>query len=46
MKYVIQDREAGNFIDEFDTIEDAERQVHIYESIDKKEGIYIYTKFL
>ena len=41
MKYIIQDREAGNFIDEFDTIEEAERQLHIYESDDKRQGLYI-----
>lgn len=39
-KYVIQDREAGNFINEFNTLEEAQRELENYESQDKKDGIY------
>lgn len=39
-KWIIQDREAGNFIDDFSTLIDAEIAVGNYESADKREGIY------
>lgn len=40
MKYWIQDREAGNKIDCFGTIEEAKSVLHRYESEDKADGIY------
>lgn len=38
--YIIQDREAGNVIDSFNTIEEAEKALIEYEEQDKKDGIY------
>jgi hypothetical protein len=38
--YVIQDREAGNFIEEFDTLQDAENKVSEFEKIDRENGTY------
>ena len=40
MKYIIQDREAGNFIDEFATLEEAKKALEAYENDDKKDGTY------
>lgn len=40
MKYKTQDREAGNFIDEFNTIEEAREAILQYEEEDKKDGTY------
>ena len=40
MKYIIQDREAGNFIDEFATLEEAKNALEAYESEDKKDGTF------
>lgn len=40
MKYIIQDREAGNFIDEFETLEEAEETVMDYERQDRYQGCY------
>lgn len=40
MKYIIRDREAGNIIDEFQTMEEAERQLEAYEEEDKINGEY------
>lgn len=40
MKYIIQDREAGNFIDEFDTEEEAKAALAAYEAEDKANGCY------
>lgn len=40
MVYVIQDREAGNVIDWFDTYEEAEAELAKYERQDKEDGIY------
>lgn len=34
--FVIQDREAGNIIDEFSTLEEAQKALAIYEKEDKK----------
>lgn len=40
-KYIIQDREAGNFIDKFENIEAAEQALEEFEKTDKKEGNYV-----
>jgi len=40
MKYTIRDREAGNPIEDFDTLEEAEIKLEEYEKSDKNEGIY------
>lgn len=40
MKYIIRDREAGNIIDEFDTMEEAVETLEQYEAEDKKDGTY------
>lgn len=39
-KYIIQDREAGNRIESFDSIAEAEAALAQYEGRDKEEGIY------
>lgn len=39
-KYIIQDREAGNIIDAFDTLEEAKAELNLYELSDKADGIY------
>ena len=39
-KYKIQDREAGNVIDYFETMEEAEKTLLEYEKIDREEGTY------
>lgn len=39
-KYVIQDRQAGNVIDEFDSLESAENALKLYEMDDKNNGDY------
>lgn len=39
-KYIIRDREAGNEIDEFDTMEEAQEELARYEEIDKMDGDY------
>lgn len=41
-KYIIQDREAGNIIEEFSTIQEAERELAQYEEHDKAEGTYTH----
>ena len=38
--YIIRDREAGNIIDTFNTIEEAKNQLEIWENEDKKDGSY------
>lgn len=38
--YVIRDREAGNEIDEFETMEEALEELARYEEIDKMDGDY------
>lgn len=38
--FVTRDREAGNVIDEFDTLDDAQDAVESYESEDEKNGDY------
>ena len=40
MKYIIRDREAGIFIDEFYTLEAAQKTLEEYESQDKADGTY------
>lgn len=39
-KYIIQDREAGNIIDEFKSLEDAQRELENYENQDKRDKCY------
>lgn len=39
-KYLIQDREAGNVIEECDTLEEAEKVLADYEAEDEKDGTY------
>ena len=39
-KYIIQDREAGNFIAEFGSREEVEKELNLYEDIDRAEGTY------
>lgn len=38
--YIIQDREAGNKIEEFDSLQEAQNKLQEYEEQDKAEGIY------
>lgn len=40
MKYIIRDREAGNFIDEFKTLAEAKNTLEDYEAEDKEDGTY------
>ena len=40
MKFTIRDREAGNTIDSFDTIEAAKKALADYEAEDKADGTY------
>lgn len=39
-KYWIQDREAGNKIEYFTTLEEAKRNLDKYEAEDKEDGTY------
>ena len=39
-KYIIQDSEAGNFIDKYITLNEAKKALINFETQDKKEGIY------
>lgn len=39
-KWIIRDREAGNKIDCFETLEEAKRTLEEYEKQDKIDGIY------
>lgn len=39
-RYVIQDREAGNVIEHFATLELAQERLIEFEQSDKEEGIY------
>ena len=41
MKIVIRDREAGNVITEFETLEEAKKELEKYEAKDKKDGVYV-----
>ena len=38
--YIIRDREAGNVIDKFNTLEEAQEELNRYEEEDKKEDTY------
>ena len=40
MRYVVEARETGDFIDEYLTLEDAEQCIDAFEQEDKAEGIY------
>ena len=40
IKYVIQDKEAGNIIDKFSSLKDAEKELNEYEQSDKEDGIF------
>lgn len=40
MAFIIQDREAGNFIDRFETLAAAKDALNQYENDDKKDGSY------
>lgn len=39
-KFIIRDKEAGNIIDIFDTIEEAKAELKSYEQEDKKDGTF------
>ena len=39
--FIIRDREAGNFIDSFDSYEKAFTALNEYEAEDRAEGIYV-----
>ena len=39
-KYIIQDREAGNIIDEFKSLEEAQQELEKYERQDKQDKCY------
>lgn len=39
-KYVIRDREAGNIIEGFKTLEKAKKALEKFEKTDKKEGTF------
>ena len=39
-RYGIQDREAGNLIDVFNTLSEAKMELSRYEESDKEDGIY------
>lgn len=40
MMYVVRDREAGNVITQFETMEEAQKELEKYEEQDKKDGTY------
>lgn len=40
MTYVIRDREAGNYITRFDTLDEAKAEIEKYENKDKEDGSY------
>ena len=40
MKYTVRDREAGNVLDRFNTLEEAREALKSYEEEDKDGGIY------
>jgi hypothetical protein len=39
-KYIIQDSETGTFIDQFDTYQEAQKELQRYENEDKQEGTF------
>ena len=40
MRYLTRDREAGNVIDEFATLDEARKAIEAYEEQDKQDGTY------
>ena len=40
MMYAVRDREAGNLITQFETMEEAQKELERYEEQDKKDGTY------
>ena len=40
MKYITRDREAGNVIDEFATLDEAKKAIAQYELDDQRQGIW------
>jgi hypothetical protein len=40
-RYIIRDREAGNFIDEYSSMNKAQEALNRFEKSDKKEGIFV-----
>ena len=38
--YITRDREAGNVITQFETMEEAQKELERYEAQDKKDGTY------
>lgn len=40
-KYIIKDREVGNIIDIFSSLEEAKKALEIFEKEDREEGIFI-----
>lgn len=40
LRFIIRDKEAGNIIDSFSTLDEAKRELAKYEHQDKKEGSY------
>ena len=41
MNIVIRDREAGNVIEHFNTVEEAQKELERYEEHDRKDGVYV-----
>jgi hypothetical protein len=39
-KYIIQDHETGTFIDEFETYQEAQKELERYENEDKQDGTF------
>jgi hypothetical protein len=39
--YIIQDSISGNFIEDFETLEEADKALKNYETEDKKDGIFV-----
>lgn len=39
-KYIIQDSETGTFIDQFDTYQEAQKELERYENEDKQDGTF------
>lgn len=39
-RYIIRDREAGNYIDSFNTLEEAKEVIAMYEEADKADECY------
>ena len=41
MMYVVRDREAGNVITQFETMEEAQKELERYEAQDKKDEVSV-----